>query len=46
MKYYTGIGSRKTPDDICKLMTKVAAKLSCDNWTLRSGGADGGRFSL
>ena len=41
MKFYTGIGSRATPDDICELMTKVAAKLSRDHWTLRSGGADG-----
>lgn len=38
MKYYTGIGSRKTPTEIQKLMKRFAG-LQCK--TLRSGGADG-----
>ena len=41
VKYYSGIGSRKTPDDILNLMEKIAAKLSTHNWRLRSGGAAG-----
>lgn len=40
MKYYAGIGSRETPDDILEMMTKIAEGLS-RNYTLRSGGADG-----
>lgn len=40
MKYYTGIGSRKTPADILSLMTTYAQKLS-PFYRLRSGGADG-----
>lgn len=41
MKTYSGIGSRKTPIDILDLMNQIASELSNDNWTLRSGGADG-----
>src|SRR5690554_3232284 len=41
MKTYAGIGSRKTPVDILDLMNQIASELSDDNWTLRSGGADG-----
>jgi hypothetical protein len=41
MKFYTGIGSRQTPIDIQKLMTRVAKALSNDSWILRSGGAEG-----
>lgn len=40
VKYYAGIGSRKTPDDILKMMTQIAEGLS-RNYILRSGGADG-----
>lgn len=40
LKYYAGIGSRKTPPDILKMMTKIAEGLS-RNYILRSGGADG-----
>lgn len=40
MQFYTGIGSRKTPTDICKFMTKIAFYLK-ENYTLRSGGAKG-----
>lgn len=41
MKAYAGIGSRKTPEPILSLMTKVAARLADLGWTLRTGGADG-----
>lgn len=41
MKYYTGIGSRKTPNDVCTLMTKLALILYKYNFILRSGHADG-----
>ena len=40
MKYYTGVGSRKTPEDIQREMTLLASDLS-DEYILRSGGADG-----
>lgn len=38
---YAGIGSRKTPDDICALMTQIARALAARSMILRSGGADG-----
>lgn len=41
MKFYAGIGSRETPADICKLMTKIAHDLENQGYILRSGGADG-----
>ena len=41
MKYYTGIGSRETPEDILEIMEKIAIKLEKEGWTLRSGGASG-----
>ena len=40
-KYYSGIGSRKTPEDICSLMTKIAKYLYKEDYILRSGGAEG-----
>lgn len=40
-KFYTGVGSRKTPQHILKIMQQVAEKLSSDGWILRSGGAVG-----
>ena len=40
-KYYTGIGSRKTPEDICKQMTAIAGILEIEDYILRSGHADG-----
>jgi hypothetical protein len=40
-KYYTGVGSRATPQHILQIMTAVAAKLMASDWILRSGGADG-----
>lgn len=36
---YAGIGSRKTPQDVCRLMTNVARRLYIRGYTLRSGGA-------
>lgn len=39
--YYAGIGSRKTPDHILRLMTRIAARLSELGYILRSGGAYG-----
>ncbi len=41
MKFYTGIGSRQTPKDICDLMTRTAAELEGAGYILRSGGAEG-----
>jgi hypothetical protein len=38
---YTGIGSRKTPQDVLELMTYIARRLDADGWVLRSGGAPG-----
>lgn len=38
---YAGIGSRRTPPDILKLMQLIALDLSAAGYTLRSGGADG-----
>ena len=40
-QYYTGIGSRQTPDTILELMTKIATKLAHQGVILRSGGAAG-----
>lgn len=41
MKYYTGVGSRETPENILVLMHDMGYKLAADGYTLRSGGADG-----
>jgi len=41
MKYYAGIGSRKTPDDILNKMVDIADDLEKRGYTLRSGGAIG-----
>lgn len=41
LKFYAGIGSRETPEEICSLMSLIAAKLEKKNYCLRSGGADG-----
>ncbi len=40
-KFYAGIGSRSTPDDIKSLMFKCAVFLGNKGYTLRSGGAFG-----
>lgn len=41
MKIYTGIGSRSTPNDVLRLMTRTASRLEQLGWFLRSGGAKG-----
>ena len=41
MKYYTGIGSRRAPQEILDLMTSIAIHLANEGYILRSGGADG-----
>lgn len=43
MQYYTGVGSRDTPDYILQVMYRIAKHLanSDTGWVLRSGGADG-----
>lgn len=40
-KYYTGIGSRKTPANILNLFTKISSHLEYKGFILRSGGALG-----
>lgn len=37
--YYTGVGSRETPDDICAVMTMLASELELIGFILRSGHA-------
>lgn len=39
--YYTGIGSRKTPEEIKTTIEHIATKLQQVGYILRSGGADG-----
>lgn len=41
MKFYTGIGSRKTPESILNTMTEIAQYFENNNFILRSGGAIG-----
>lgn len=41
MDIYTGVGSRKTPDDVHEQMVKIGAELARRGWLLRSGGAEG-----
>src|ERR1700744_2915284 len=38
---YAGIGSRETPEHICKLMYMIGLKLAVKGWLLRSGHAKG-----
>jgi hypothetical protein len=38
---YAGIGSRRTPGDVCDDMTAIAQALETRGFTLRSGGASG-----
>lgn len=40
-RFYTGVGSRKTPWYICNIMTTLASILESQNFILRSGGAEG-----
>ena len=39
--YYTGVGSRGTPEDVLKRMNKFARIMHKKGWTLRTGDADG-----
>lgn len=39
--YYTGVGSRKTPEAACEVITTLGARLSRAGYTLRSGAAQG-----
>lgn len=41
MKYYTGVGARKTPKEVLEIMTLTARWLEAKGWILRSGGAQG-----
>ena len=40
-RYYTGIGSRNTPEPILELMRNIGRKMALMGYTLRSGGATG-----
>ena len=40
-RYYTGIGSRKTPAPVIAILTELAHTLFAAGYTLRSGAADG-----
>lgn len=44
--YYAGIGSRKTPPDTLDLIERVAWVLSEQDYTLRSGHADGADYAF
>jgi hypothetical protein len=41
MKFYTGIGSRETPEEYLKIMIELSYYLNKKGWTLRSGGSWG-----
>ncbi|ACL69496.1 hypothetical protein [Halothermothrix orenii] len=41
LRYYAGIGSRKTPQDIKDLMYQVSTQLAKKGYILRSGGSPG-----
>lgn len=40
-RFWTGVGSRETPDSILLLMTFIARTLTDLGWVMRSGGAGG-----
>jgi hypothetical protein len=40
-RIYAGIGARKSPPEILRLMTDVAAAIARKGWALRTGGAEG-----
>lgn len=40
-KFYAGIGSRETPENVLLVMELIAAKMCEKGWILRSGGAPG-----
>lgn len=41
LKYYSGIGSRTTPSDVCQVMTEIATNMENAGYVLRSGAAPG-----
>ena len=41
MNYYSGIGSRETPEHILNIMHHIGAYLATQGWVLRSGAANG-----
>lgn len=41
MIYYTGVGSRQTPDEVLHIMRDFGEAAAKRGWTLRSGAADG-----
>lgn len=40
-KFYAGIGSRETPEEIKTMMTNISSQLEKSGWLLSSGGAQG-----
>jgi hypothetical protein len=44
--FYTGIGSRETPKDICEMITEVAKIFRKEGWILRSGHAVGADWAF
>lgn len=46
MKFYAGIGSRETPEELLKMMTAIATCLEKKGYTLRSGGCYGPDFAF
>lgn len=42
-KYYTGVGSRNTPEHILRFMEAVGEAMASLGYIGRSGGANGGR---
>jgi len=45
-KFYTGIGSRNTPQDILDFMTEIGIALEKKGWVLRSGAAPGADYAF
>jgi hypothetical protein len=41
LKFYAGIGSRRTPDHVLDVMTQLAGRLRAGGWICRTGGAPG-----
>lgn len=41
MKFYTGVGSRETPDEMMEVIRQLAYKLARKGFRLRSGAAEG-----
>jgi hypothetical protein len=39
--FYSGIGSRKTPQNVLEVMMRIGHYLADQGWVLRSGGAEG-----